>query len=78
MRQERSQTIINSQLGGEFVENQKSNVTEIGDDVYLWLEQDSSIMIKAISKHGDPVELTAEEALKLAMVLEQLAKKIKD
>ena len=30
-------------------------------DVSLWVEQDSSIQIKAITDHGDPVELSPDE-----------------
>jgi hypothetical protein len=41
---------------------EKMNVTYLCDkNVYLWNEQDSSIMLKAITKHGDPVEMTANE-----------------
>ena len=42
-------------------------------DVYFWLEQDSSIMLKSITKHGDPVELTATEAHAIGTALLTLA-----
>ncbi len=42
-------------------------------EVYLWPEQGSSIMIKAITKSGDPVELEPEEAKKLGETLIRLA-----
>jgi hypothetical protein len=48
-------------------------VTEINDEVYLWLQQRSSIHLKAVSSFGDPVELTASEALQLANALQSLA-----
>jgi len=45
-------------------------------DLYLWVEQSSSIQIKAVTKQGDPVELNAEEARDLADQLKKLADKI--
>jgi len=38
-----------------------------------WIEQDSSIHLKSISKFGDPVELTANEVRVLAENLRKLA-----
>jgi hypothetical protein len=46
------------------------------DNVCFWLEQDSSIHLKAISPHGDPVELTANEARAIASGLISTAKKL--
>ena len=46
------------------------------DEAYTWLEQDSSIMLKAVTKHGDPLELTAYDARQLAAVLLELAQKL--
>jgi hypothetical protein len=43
------------------------------DDVYLWLEQESSVHIKAVTSHGDPVELSPMEARRLAEILTKLA-----
>jgi hypothetical protein len=45
-------------------------------EVYLWPEQGSSIMLKAITKSGDPVELEPEEAKELGETLIRLAAKI--
>jgi hypothetical protein len=44
--------------------NEKHPIREFADgDVYFWIEQESSIHIKAADKnYGDPVELTATEA----------------
>jgi hypothetical protein len=42
-------------------------------DVSLWVEQDSSIQIKAITDHGDPVELSPDEARRVADKLLALA-----
>jgi hypothetical protein len=46
------------------------------DDVYCWLEQDSSIMLKAVTRYGDPVELTAGEARDIAAALLILADRL--
>ena len=43
------------------------------DEAYAWLEQESSIMFKAVTKSGDPLELTAHDARKLSEVLLKLA-----
>ena len=42
-------------------------------DVYCWVEQGSSIMLKSATKVGDPVELSAEEARSLANELLRMA-----
>jgi hypothetical protein len=47
-----------------------------GRDVYCWAEQQSSVMLKAVTPHGDPVELTAIEARELAAELMRLAELI--
>lgn len=39
----------------------------------LWVEQESSIQLKSISKFDDPVELTASEARALADQLKRFA-----
>jgi hypothetical protein len=44
-----------------------------GGDVYLWLEQESSVMLKAVTSSGDPVELEEEDARQLAAVLLRFA-----
>ena len=36
-------------------------------DAYCWVEQESSVMLKAVTKSGDPVELTKEEAIDVDM-----------
>ena len=45
-----------------------------GGEVYVWIEQDSSIMIKAVTQHGDPVELTEREAEELGRTLIEMAR----
>jgi hypothetical protein len=43
------------------------------DEARMWIEEDSSIHLKAVSTHGDPIELTAEEARQIANALLRLA-----
>lgn len=38
-------------------------------EAYCWPEQESSVMLKAVTKYGDPVELSKEEAIELAGAL---------
>lgn len=44
--------------------------------IRIWIEQDSSIQIKVVAKHDDPVELSAQEAIALATVLQAFAGRI--
>jgi hypothetical protein len=37
-----------------------------GGEVYFWIEADSSIMLKAVTSYGDPVELGAEQVREIA------------
>lgn len=43
------------------------------NDVSVWLEQGSSVHIKAVTSSNDPVELSGDEARRLASLLIQLA-----
>ena len=46
-------------------------------EVYLWGERDSSIMLVARTReHHDPVELTSEDARRLAAALEDAANEL--
>ena len=46
-------------------------------NVYMWIEQDSSIMLKAADrKYNDPVELTIRQARKIGESLIFLADKL--
>lgn len=47
-------------------------------EVYLWAEQQSSIMLKAATKFNDPVELTADDAKSLAKLLMEAAADLDD
>ena len=42
-------------------------------EIVLWTVNDTSIHLKAATPHGDPVELSAEEARELAEHLMRLA-----
>lgn len=42
-------------------------------EAYFWIEQQSSIHLKAVSPAGDPIELTAAEARAMAIALARLA-----
>jgi hypothetical protein len=48
----------------------------VGGEISLWIEQESSIHLKAASSHGDPVELTSEDARKIAVALMAAAQKL--
>jgi len=45
-------------------------------EAYCWAEQESSVMLKAVTKSGDPVELSVEEAIELAHALLKAAKAV--
>jgi len=47
-----------------------------GGEVYMWIEQGSSIHLKAASSYGDPTELTADDARKIAVALIELARQL--
>ena len=49
----------------------------VADDVTLWIAEGGSIHIKAREPHGDPVELSEEEALELAAILTRLAQELR-
>jgi len=52
-----------------------TDIHHVGE-AYAWIEQDSSIHLKAASQDGDPVEMTAEEARELGRVLLGLADRL--
>ena len=51
-------------------------IIRLADDVYGWVENETSIMLKAVTAHGDPVELTAEEAKDVATALLNMAEQL--
>lgn len=48
-------------------------LVEITDEIYLWVEQGSSIQLKAVTPSGDPTELTGQDARQLARTLLDMA-----
>ena len=44
-----------------------------GGEILLWAEYGEPIMLKNCERHGDPVELSADEARQLASALLKLA-----
>ena len=57
-------------------ENARSTPMTPCADVYCWIEQDSSVMFKAVTKFGDPVELTADDARDIAGARLSLAERL--
>jgi hypothetical protein len=55
------------------VNGDKPEIARPADDVCCWLEQDSSVMLKAVTRFGDPVELSADEARAIAAALQSFA-----
>jgi hypothetical protein len=54
-----------------------SDLNEFCDgQVRFWIDQESSIHLKAVTLQGDPVELTAAEAERLATALLAVAQKL--
>ena len=47
-----------------------------GGELQLWIEQEQSICLRAISREGDPVELSIDEARSLIGVLTQFVAEI--
>lgn len=59
------------------MKDEKPEVFNVSDgDVYCWAEQESSVMLKAVTKYGDPVELTKQEAVDLAHAILKAAEKV--
>lgn len=60
--------------------NQRGNnkLVFAGGDVYVWIEQDSSVHIKAVTDHGDPVELTEDEAEELGNALISMSQQLRE
>jgi hypothetical protein len=48
-------------------------VVVVAEDVRVWVEPETGVFIRAVTSHGDPVELSAAEARHLAQVLSELA-----
>ena len=56
------------------MKSKDKKVFEVSDgNAYCWAEQKSSVMLKAVTKYGDPVELSKKEAIELAHALLEAA-----
>ncbi len=42
-------------------------------EIVLWIDDDSSLHLKSVTKFGDPVELSLEEVNELCEVLRKIA-----
>jgi len=55
------------------------DVREFSDgEVVVWIEQNASIHIKVVDRHGDPVELTEHEADELGKALIAMAQELRE
>ena len=54
-----------------------SHLFSIADDVSVWIADGGSIHIKTNKPHGDPVELTEEDAVELAAILTRLVQELR-
>jgi hypothetical protein len=54
-------------------ESLRDQIVHPAEGVYAWVEQGSSIHLKAVTTAGDPVELSADEARAVADALLRLA-----
>jgi hypothetical protein len=46
------------------------------DDIYLWVERGTSIMLKAVTSQGDPVELNEHELKEVIAALQLSLKRL--
>lgn len=56
--------------------SEQDEVTHIKDGLYLWLEQESSVQLKAVTRSGDPVELAPHEVRRLVDALLGMAEEL--
>jgi len=55
----------------------KPSIFELSSgEVLLWVEQEQSICLKAITAHGDPVEMSLHEARALLQTLHSLIEEV--
>ncbi len=47
------------------------------DHIYMWIEQGTSVMLKAVSSHRDPVELNEQELEEVISALQLSLKRLK-
>lgn len=52
-------------------------ITLSNGEVTIWISEESSLHIKCVTKHGDPVEFNSDEIDELCQILKQLADRIR-
>ncbi len=65
-------------MNSEINENAEDSdiISLSGGDIMIWIENDSSLHLKSITKQNDPVELNCEELVELCEILQKLVKRI--
>jgi hypothetical protein len=54
------------------------DVVSLSDgDISIWIDGESSVHIKSVTKFGDPVELNAHEVDELCEILKKMADQIR-
>lgn len=56
--------------------NDERHVSIADGEIHAWIEQGASIHLKAVTREGDPVELSVGEAKRLAHALLALASRL--
>jgi hypothetical protein len=56
-------------------QNDPEVVSLNGGEIVIWIENDSSLHIKCVTRSGDPVELNSEEVDELCKILQKLAER---
>lgn len=62
--------------GRDFMKSDLKIHSFANGEVTFWVEQESSIHIKTRNPHGDPVELTSDEAKSIALALLESVRQI--
>lgn len=52
---------------------ESQNDWQVDDDVRVWIDPGGGITIKAVTREGDPVEISATQARKLGAALSEAA-----
>lgn len=55
-----------------------NNMVSLNDgEIVIWIENDSSLHMKCVTKEGDPVELNFDQLEELCAILQKLAERIR-
>ena len=58
--------------------NKQESFFDLSGEISIWVEQESSIHIKAATAYGDPVEFTLEEAISVHEGLEKAIDRLRE